>query len=147
MSEESQRVFLSARLLAKMKAYNSTLKIAIPNQPFNVPEGEVYGKMFILGGKSLNSGKSGEEVLVRRTGILQVTFYSPAEEGTKIATMAADAVVKAFENFRGKDAAGVDYTFKAAETRYPDAVNGWTPTIVRIPYHRDEYKALPENLA
>lgn len=143
MSEESQRVFLSSRLIARMKAYDPALKMAIPNLPFDPPTSEVYGRMFLLGGKSINAAKSGDDILVRRTGILQVTFYAPSEEGTKEASLAADTVVAAFENFRGRDAAGVEYTFKTAEVRYPDGVSGWYPVIVRLPYFRDEYKALP----
>lgn len=144
MSEESQRVFLSNRLKVRMKAFDPTLKIGLPNLPFNPPTGEVYGRMYLLGGRSLNAGKSGEQALVRRTGILQVSFFSPAEKGTKRACEAVDEIIRSFENFRGRDAAGVDYTFKTAETRHPDMQGGWLPSIVRLPYFRDEYRDLPE---
>lgn len=143
MSEESQRAFLSGRLISRMKAFDNTLKIAVPNLGFDPPENEVYARMYLMGGRSLNAGKSGELVLVRRTGMLQVSFFSPAESGTKRASLAIDEIVRSFENFRGRDNAGVDYTFKAAETRYPDAVAGWHQSIVRIPYFRDEYRELP----
>lgn len=142
MSEESQRVYLSNRLVQRMKAFDPTLKVAVPNLAFDPPEDEVYARMFILGGRSLNAGKSGEDILIRRTGILQVTFVSPAEKGTKQAALAIDEIARAFENFRGRDAAGVDYTFKTAEVRYPDAVGGKHLSIIRLPYFRDEYRAL-----
>ena len=143
MSEESQRVFISKRLIARMKVFDPDLMIAIPNLPFDQPEGEVFGKMFLLGGRSTNAAKSGEKTLVRRTGILQVTFFSPAEKGTKRACEAVDEIVRVFENYRGRDDAGVEYTFKTAETRNPDTKGGWHMTIVRIPYYRDEYRDLP----
>ncbi len=143
MSQESQRVFISNRLTQRMRAFDPTMKIAIPNLPFDQPEGQVFGKMYLLGGRSVNAGKSGEQVLVRYTGILQVSFFSPNEKGTKRACEAVDEIIRVFENYRGRDAAGVDYTFKTAETRQPEMKGNWHTEIVRIPYFRDEYKDLP----
>lgn len=143
MSEESQRIYISKRLISRMKVFDPDLKIAIPNLPFDQPEGEVFGKMYLLGGRSINAAKSGEDILVRRTGVLQVSFFSPAEKGTKRACEAIDEIIRVFENFRGRDEAGVDYTFKTAETRQPDMKGGWHMSIVRLPYYRDEYRELP----
>jgi hypothetical protein len=143
MSEESQRSFISGRLISRMKVFDPTLKIAVPNLAFDPPESEVYGRMYLMGGKSLNVAKSGEASLVRRTAMFQVTFFSPAESGTKRASEAIDEIIRIFENYRGRDPEGVQYTFKAAETRYPDQAGGWHQSLVRIPYFRDEYRALP----
>ncbi len=142
MSEESQRVYLSNRVAVKMKAFDPTLPIGYPNQKFDPPENAVYARMFLLGGRGLTVAKSGEQIVNRKTGILQVSFFSPAESGTKRACLAMDELVKWFENFRGRDAEGVSYTFKVAETRHPDAAGGWHQSIVRIPYFRDEYQTL-----
>ena len=143
MSEQSQRIYITKRLEARMKAFDPTLKIAIPNLPFDAPENEVYGRMHIMGGRSLNAGKSGEDILIRRTGILQVTFLSPAEKGTKRALDAVDEIARIFENHRGTDATGVQYNFKVAEIRNADLMGGWYPSIIRVPYFRDEYREMP----
>lgn len=143
MSEQSQRVYITERLETRMKAFDPTLKIALPNLPFDPPEGEVYGRMHIMGGRSLNAAKSGDDILIRRTGILQVTFLTPAESGTKRALAAVDEIARVFENHRGTDESGVQYNFKTAEIRNADLMGGWYPSIIRVPFSRDEYRAMP----
>ncbi|USM11588.1 tail completion [Citromicrobium phage vB_CbaS-RXM] len=145
MSEESQRKLLVTRVVAKAKVFDPDLKIKLPNLPFDPPTNQVYGKMFILGGRSFNAANAGEKKLVRRTGILQITILSPEEKGTSKGNKAVDMFAKAFENWKGRDDEGIQYTFKTADVRYPtEAMSGWYPHIVRIPYYRDDYTDLPD---
>lgn len=143
MSEESQRVFLSGRLVSRMKVFDPTLKIAVPNLPFDPPENEVYARLYLMGGRSLNVGKDGDRTIIRRTAMFQVTFFSPADTGTKRASLAIDEIARIFENYRGWDSEGVPYTFKTSEARYPDLAGGWHQSLVRVPYYRDERRNLP----
>jgi hypothetical protein len=142
MSEESLRIFLCSRLEAQMTAYDPAIRINYPNQPFPTPIGEVYGQMHILNGRGLNIGKSGEQIIIRKTGVMQVTFYSPEERGTSKATKAIDAIVHAFENYQARDGDGVVVTCKVCMTHFTPPAAGWFQSIVRVPFYRDEYSEI-----
>jgi hypothetical protein len=142
VSEESQRAFLSRRVKEVVQTITPAFPMAYPNLPFDPPKNAPYGRMFLLGGKGLAVGKDGEKIVNRKTGILQITIYTPAEKGTAIAAKVFDKIIAAFENYRGRDAENVPYTFKVSETRYPDAAGGWHQCTLRIPYFRDERQVL-----
>lgn len=138
MSEESFRRYVTNRVKNVVKAFDPTFPLAYPNLPFDVPANEVYGRIYMLGGKSFNAAKDGDKLRVRRTGIVQITIFSPAKSGTKRATEMIDAIMKGLENHQGRTSSGSVVTFKAAETRYPDGQGGWHQTILRVPYYRDD---------
>jgi len=142
MSEESFRQYVTNRIKNTVKAYDPTFKMSYPNLAFDVPENEHYGRIYMLGGKSFNAAKDGEKLRVRRTGIVQITIFSPAESGTKRATELIDAIMKGLENHQGRTSSGSVVTFKAAETRYPDGQGGWHQTILRVPYYRDDLQSV-----
>lgn len=139
MSKQSQRVYIERRMETLFKSAFPDVKIGYENTDFEEPENEVYGLFYIRGGRGVPvAGSNGRKVTVRYPGYVQVTFWSPDQSGCKLATTYSDKVGDIFELHRGRDDDGNVITFKAAETPDSAKVNGWYPTIIKIPFYRDE---------
>lgn len=141
MSKESQRVYIEGRMAREFKRLHPNVKVGYANTNFKEPKEEVYATFTILGGKGVVVGGSGgSNVTTRYPGIVQVTFWSPDETGTSAATKLAGDVQDIFEFHRGRDSEGNVITFKAAEEPNGVKINGWYPTILKIPFYRDEMR-------
>jgi len=143
MSEESQRIYLTNRITKELVKTDPTFKCRMPNQSFKIPEREVYGEFFILGGKGFTVGGAGnKQIIDRYPNIIQLTVHSPESVGTTTACKIIDVVKKIFEHHRGRDAAGDTYLFRTSETRHFDPNKGFWTSILRIPFQRDELKTI-----
>lgn len=142
MSKQSERAYIEGRMVALFSAA-SDVPIGYPNSNFKEPENTLFGRFTILGGKGVVvGGSSGSRVTTRYPGIVQVTFNSPDETGTVDATACIDIVKRIFELHRGRDTSGDVITFKAAEFPNSGKVAGWYPSIIKIPFYRDEIVAI-----
>lgn len=139
MSKESERQYIEGRMEALFKAAHPTVPIDFANSNFKEPENQVYASLRILGGKGVTvGGSNGKKVIDRYPGIVQITFWSPDETGTKQATLLVDTAARIFRHHRGRDIEGNVITFKSPEYPSSGKVNGWYPTIIKIPFYRDE---------
>jgi hypothetical protein len=144
MSKNSERIYLERRMKTLFGSVRPNVPIGFQNTNFKEPKGQVYGLFSILGGKGVTvGGSSGKKVVNRYPGIVQVTFFSPDEKGIALATECIDDVARIFELFTGRDGEGNVITFKAAEFPNASKTNGWYPTIIKIPFYRDEHVPLP----
>lgn len=135
MSYESQRVFITD----KMAKLNITFPVKLPGIDLEFPINEAYGEFWIMGAKPFPAGGFGKGKIVERTvGVIQLTTWTPAGQGTKHATVAIDLFRKAFNYKLGTDTEGCRYKFQGCETITPTIKNGWTCILARIPFQRDE---------
>jgi hypothetical protein len=135
MSIEAQRVYLSN----KFTRLGMDLKVAMPNQPFDIPKNAAYGEFHILGSDYFEVGGEGEgKVRLRHVSIVQLTIWVPEGKGTKGSAMAADLFTKGFQFKQGRDSAGQIYRFKGPQVMNPSTKNGWSVTVARVPFERDE---------
>lgn len=143
MSEDAQREYLTNRITKELVKTDPDFKCRMPNQAFKIPEREVYGEFFILGGKGFTAAGRGEgQIIDRYPNMIQLTVHSPESAGTKKASQIIDAVKPIFEHHRGRDKAGSNYVFRTSETRHFDPNKGFWTSILRIPFHRDEFKTI-----
>lgn len=143
MSNESQRVYLSN----KMSKLALGLPVKMPNLDFDFPKNSPYAEFWIMGTKGIPiSGEGTNKIKERFPGMIQLTVWVPDGKGTKASSVAIDKFIEAFEYRTGRDAAGSSYEFKGSETFTPDTKQGWSVTIARISFRRDEVKKVGQAL-
>lgn len=140
MSLEAQRVYLSD----KFAKGDVGIKVAMPNQTFNVPVNETYGEFHIVSGpKSVPIGGEGKgKVRNRYPGFVQLTIWIPEGKGTKPGTTAADKFKDIFQGKVGRDSVGATYRFKIIQPYTPAVKAGYSCIVVRVPFHRDIVEAI-----
>jgi hypothetical protein len=143
MSYESQRVYLSD----KVAKADLGLPVRLPNIDFVAPKNQPYAEFWIMGTKAITIGGAGEgKVMNRYVGLIQFNVFVPGNSGTKASTIAHDKFAKLFQNKKGRDAEGNNYTFKMAEVMNPQTAEGHTVQVVRVPFHRDAIEPIQTSL-
>jgi hypothetical protein len=139
MSLESQRKFL----VAKMKQIDFQFPIEYPNQPFDRPVGQPYGRFDIMGGTPIVIGGQGKgKAKVKYVHMIQLTVWCPEGKGVAPAGKGGDAFAKKFQLKQGRDDEGDFYRFDAIQPFGTKVVNGDHVQVYRIAYTRDSMQPI-----
>jgi hypothetical protein len=129
MTFEAERAAFEQRMANNW----STTDIWFDNVPYKPTSGTSYVRFSILPGESQQTTIGGSANIHRNVGILDISIFTPEQQGTKVGKQYADTIAAIFR----------DVTFSNITCRSPYITDngisgGWYHLTLTVPYWRDD---------